>query len=154
MTAHLWCLFIILRELGLENISPSVRWKLWCVCWHIACRCQVSCWTLREFATPNSIAIIWKTKNFFSILWSISRIYPKFQTFWKKGWWPKLMCFRNYRLWKTSSDHYLKSALAEHSLTLNMWKFHKYLRNLSQSDFSMCFHHFERSWFAKYLPFY
>ena len=95
---YIWALlsafFIIFREVDLENVSPSVRWNLTCVCWYIACWCQVSCWILRESAIPNSNAIIWKTTNFFSILWTlhqtlnilkkkmiaIGNVFPKLQT--------------------------------------------------------------------------
>ena len=76
--------FSILSKVDFENVSPSVRWNLWCVCWHIACRCQVSSWTLRELVTPNSNAFIWKTKTFLSNFCLISGIYIKFRTFWKK----------------------------------------------------------------------
>ena len=70
------------------KMSPLVLGKIFgALYWHIACRCQVPCWTLREFATPNSNVIIWKTKSFFWIYCWISGIYIKFQTFWKKRWW-------------------------------------------------------------------
>ena len=76
--------FMIPRDVDLENVSPSVRWNLRGVCWHIDCRCQVSCRSLSEFATSFSNAIIWKTKNFSSIFCSICGIYIKFWAFWKK----------------------------------------------------------------------
>ena len=78
--------FIILREIDFENVSPSVRWNRWGVCEHIDIRWQVSCSRLWEFGTPNSNAIIWKTKIF---LWSFranSGFYIKFWTLWKKRW--------------------------------------------------------------------
>ena len=43
---------------------------------------------LWESATPNSNASIWKAKNFFRILCSISGFYRKLWTFWKKRWSP------------------------------------------------------------------
>ena len=85
--APLSCVLIILMEVDLENVSPSVTWNLRGVCWHIDCRWQVSCQVLQEFAVSNSNGTIWKTKNFLSIFCSISGIYNKFQTFSKKRWW-------------------------------------------------------------------
>ena len=73
--------FIILREFHLES------WNARGVCWQIDCWWQVSCSILQEFATCNSNAIIWQTKNFLSTLCSISGIYIKFQTFLNKRWW-------------------------------------------------------------------
>ena len=35
---------------------------------------------------------------------------------------------QNYRLWKTSSDHSVKSAVPEDVLTVNMWKFPEYFQ--------------------------
>ena len=57
--------FIIVREVDLANVSPSVRWNFKWVCEHIDIRWQVSCSKFQEFATPNSNAILWKTKLFF-----------------------------------------------------------------------------------------
>ena len=57
MRAFLSCFFIIFREGDLENVSPSVRENLRCL-W------KISCSRLREFGTPNSNAIIRKTKIF------------------------------------------------------------------------------------------
>ena len=78
MREHLSCFFIILREVDLENVSPRVRWNLRGVCWNSDCRQQVSCSRFQEFPTPNSNAIIWKTKNFFSIFfchfWKLHQI--------------------------------------------------------------------------------
>ena len=36
------------------------------------------------------------------------------------------MYFRNYRLWKASLDHSVKSAVLEHALELNMWNCPEY----------------------------
>ena len=63
------------------------------------------------------------------------------------------MYFRNYRLWKTSSDHCVKSAISEHALRVNMWKCPKYSQNLPEITFIMCDHNFERSSFGKCLPY-
>ena len=63
------------------------------------------------------------------------------------------MHFRNYRLWKTWLEHYLKGAVSQHALTVNMWKLCKHLQNLDESTFFRFFHHFQRSWFVKSLPF-
>ena len=57
--------FINLREVDLENISACVRWNLRGVCLNIHCQRQVVYSILRDFATPNSNASIWKTKKFF-----------------------------------------------------------------------------------------
>ena len=64
MRAFLSCSFIILREVHLKNVSPSVMWNLRGVCWQIDCRWQVSYIRLWEFATQNSNAYIWKRKHF------------------------------------------------------------------------------------------
>ena len=49
------------------------------------------------------------------------------------------MYFRNYRLWKPSSDHCVKSAISEHALRVNMWKCPKYLQILDGSFFFLFF---------------
>ena len=59
------------------------------------------------------------------------------------------MYFRSYTLWKSSSDHSVKSTVWEHAF--NMWKWPEYLRNLHESPFIVFFHHSERSWFGKCL---
>ena len=78
--------FIILREVNLEIVSPSVRWNFRGVCEHIDIRWQVSCSKFWEFETPNSNASMWKTNPFFWSFSSISGFYIKFWTFWKKRW--------------------------------------------------------------------
>ena len=50
--------FVILSEVDLENVSPSVRWNLRGVYLHIDFLFQISCSRLREFSTTNSNAII------------------------------------------------------------------------------------------------
>ena len=151
MAAHLSCLFIILREFDSENVSASVSWNLSCVCLHISCRCQVSFWILREFATRNSNEIIWIAKTFLWKFCSSSGIYIKLEIFRKKGWWSEPMCFRNYRLRKSWLDNSLKSVLSEKALTVIMWKCPKYFQNLHDSPFIMLFRHFEGSWLWKCL---
>ena len=69
-------------------------------------------------------------------------------------WWSWLMFFRSSRVWISWLDHSLKSNVSEIAVTVNMWKSHKYLRNLHESTFIMCFHHFDGSWFGKCLPYY
>ena len=49
------------------------------------------------------------------------------------------MYFRNEGLWKSSLYHSLKSAISEHALTVNMWRRHKYLKNLYDNTFIMFF---------------
>ena len=69
--------FIIVTEVDLENVSPSVRWNLRGVFEYIDIRWQVSCSGLWEFATENFNAIIWKTKTFSQILfhfWNLHQI--------------------------------------------------------------------------------
>ena len=144
--------FILVIEVDLENVSPSVRLNLSGVCSQIDCRWRGSCSRLWDFATPNSNAIISKTKIFYSIFCYISGIYIKFETFWKKGSFPWLGYFRNKRLWKSSLDHCLKSAVVGNSLTVNIWKRSKYMQNLHGSAFVMFFHHYQGSWFGKCLP--
>ena len=61
------------------------------------------------------------------------------------------MYFRNYWLWKTSTDHPVKSAVSEHTLRDDMWKCPKNFPNLHEITFFMSFHHFERGWFGKCL---
>ena len=56
--------FIILKEVDLENVSPSVTWNLKSVGYHIDCRWQISCSRLWESAFPKSNAILWKAKIF------------------------------------------------------------------------------------------
>ena len=62
------------------------------------------------------------------------------------------MCFRNWRLWKTSLENFLKGAVSEHALTINMGKRPKYLQNLHESAFIMFFHHSHEIWSGKWLP--
>ena len=64
------------------------------------------------------------------------------------------MCFRNYRLWITWSDHSVKTFVLEHALTDNMWKCRKNLQTLHERTFFMCFHHLEWSSLEKCLPDY
>ena len=154
MRAGLSCLFIIVQEVDLKNVSPTFRLNLRAFCWHIDRRLEVSFSVLQEFPIDNSNGIIWKTKNFFWVFCSISGIYIKFQTFRKKRWWSLLMYFRTCRLWKTSPDHSVKGVVSEHALTVNMWNCPKYLRNIHESAFIMWFHHFGRSCFGKFLPYY
>ena len=144
--------FIPLREFDLEKVSPSVRWNLRGVCSHVDCRWQISCSRLWEFATPNSNAIIWKTKNFFSIFCFISGIYIKFETFWNKRWWSWLMSFGNYGLWKAWLERSLKSPVSEHALTVKMWKRRKCMENVHMSTFIIFFCHSQGRWFGKCLP--
>ena len=66
--------FIILSEVDLENVSPSVSRNLRSVCEHIDIRSQVSYSRLWEFGSPNWNAIVWKTKKFF---WSFYCIVSK-----------------------------------------------------------------------------
>ena len=130
MRAVLSCFFIILRKIDLENVCPSVTWNLMGFCLHIGLRWQISCGRFWEYATSKWNAIIWKRKNFFSIFCCIYLIYIKFWTFWKKRWSSWVIYFRNYRLWISWLDHFLKNAVSEHAFTFNMWKRPKYLRNL------------------------
>ena len=68
---------IIVTEVDLENVSPSVRWNLRGVFEYIDIRWQVSCSGLWEFAIENFNAIIWKTKTFSQILfhfWNLHQI--------------------------------------------------------------------------------
>ena len=152
MKALVSCFFIFHRKVDLENVSPSVRWSLMGVCYHIDCWLQVSCSRLQEFETPNSNAIIWKTKNIFWLFCSLSGIYIKFYTFSNKWLLSQLIFIQNYRLWKSWLDHSLKSALSEHALKGNMWKHPKYFPNLHERAFIMFFHRSQGSWFGKCLP--
>ena len=61
------------------------------------------------------------------------------------------MYFRNYRLWKTYLDHFLKSYVWEHALTVNMWKHPKYLQNIHESTF-IFFSSFSEKFISKLSP--
>ena len=119
---------------------------------HIVCQWQGSCFRLWEFAIPDSNAIILKTKTFFWFFFSISGIYLKFQTFLNKRWSWELVYFGNYWLRKTCLEHSLKSTISEDSLTVNMLKRPKLLQKDHESTFIIFFHHYQRTWFGKYLP--
>ena len=56
------------------------------------------------------------------------------------------MYFQNYRLWKSSLDNSLESAVSELVLAVKMWKRPKHLANLHEGAFIMFFHHFQGSW--------
>ena len=84
--SNFFMFFIILREVDLEYVSPSVRWNLRGVFEPIDIWWQVSFSRFWELATPNSNAIIWKTKTLFWSFSSNSGFYMKFWTFWKKKW--------------------------------------------------------------------
>ena len=62
------------------------------------------------------------------------------------------MYFPNYGLWKTCLDHFLKRAVSEHALTVNMWKRPKYLQHLHDRAFIIFFDSSQGSWFGKCLP--
>ena len=62
------------------------------------------------------------------------------------------MCFRNYRLLKTSSHHSVRKAVFEHAYVVDMWKCPEYLRNPHESAIFMFFEQYEGSWFGKYFP--
>ena len=76
--------FIILGKVHSKFVFPSFRWNLRGVCKHIGCWWQVSCSIFWEFATPNSNAVIWKTKNFFSIFFPFLESPSNFKHFEKK----------------------------------------------------------------------
>ena len=63
------------------------------------------------------------------------------------------MYFWNYRLSKAWLDHSLKSAVSEHSLTVNMLNGPKHLWNEYESALIIFFHHSKGKWFAKYLSY-
>ena len=77
--------FIVLREVDLENISPSVRWNLRGVSEHIDFQYQVSCSRLLEFSTPISNAIISKTNTFSHFFVPFLNSTSNFERFEKKG---------------------------------------------------------------------
>ena len=54
------------------------------------------------------------------------------------------MYSRNYRLSKTLLGHSLKSAVSEHSSTVNMLKGQKHCQNLHKSTFVIFFNHSDR----------
>ena len=64
------------------------------------------------------------------------------------------MFFRNYKLWKCSSELSVKTPISEQALTVSMWKCPKNLRNIHGTTFIMCFYDLDRSWFGKCLPYY
>ena len=89
--------FIILREVDLENVSPSVRWNRRVVCEYIDIWWQVSCSRLGEFQLSFETQLSEKQKpfsNFLFQLWIlyqilnilkekmivIANVFPKLQT--------------------------------------------------------------------------
>ena len=64
------------------------------------------------------------------------------------------MYLRNYRLSKTWLHHTLKRVVSKHPSTVNMLKCLRQLWNLHESTFIIFFHHSQRKWFGKYLPYY
>ena len=54
---------IILKEVHSKNVSPSNRWNLASVCWHIDCRWQVFSSRMCDSAPPSWNATIWKIKK-------------------------------------------------------------------------------------------
>ena len=93
-----------------------------------------------------------KNKKTFSFLCSISGIYIRFWTFWKKRWSSYRFYFGNYRLWKTCLDHSLKNSVSGHLSRANMLKGPKLLQKEHENTFIIFSHHSERTWFGKYLP--
>ena len=64
------------------------------------------------------------------------------------------MYFPNYRLWKTSTDNTVKSAVSEHAFTVDMFKCPKYFQSLFKILLKMYFNSFERSCLGECLPDY
>ena len=60
--------------------------------------------------------------------------------------------FPNLRTVKSLVRSLSKKGRFQHTLTVNMWKSLKYLRNLHESTFLMFLHHSQGSLFAKCLP--
>ena len=126
--------FIILREVALENVSPSVRWNLRGFSLPIDCRWQVSCSRIWELGTPNPNAIISKTKTF-------SQLFER-----------KNMYLRYYRLEKFLLENWFKGTVSEQALAVNMWKPQNCLQNLHESAFIIFFYHSQACWFGICLP--
>ena len=97
---------------------------------------------------PIQMQLSEKRKTFLEFFVPFLDSTSKFKHFEKKRWWSWLMYFRNYRLWKTSSDHSVRTPVSEHALTVKMLKCPEYLKNLHESTFVMSFHHFETSRFG------
>ena len=55
---------------------------------------------------------------------------------------------------KTCSWFFVPFLESPSNLRVNMWKCGKYLWNLHESTFIIVFHHFDRCWFRKCLPYY
>ena len=62
------------------------------------------------------------------------------------------MYFRNYRLWKTWLEHFLKGAISEHALTVNMGKHCKHFQNLDGRTFFHVFSSFSQDLICKMSP--
>ena len=93
----------------------------------------------RVFDATSSNSIIWKSKNMFSILFCISKIYVKFRTLFKKRWASEIICFWNYRLQKAELNKYPKSPVSKHLWIVKMLKGRKDYLNLHCSAFVIFF---------------
>ena len=67
--------FIILREVDLENVSPSVRWNRRGVCEYIDIWWQVSCSRLGEFQLSFETQLSEKQKPFSNFLFQLWILY-------------------------------------------------------------------------------
>ena len=79
-------IFFMSGSIRVTDISLSDMLDLRGVSKHIDYQWQVSFSRFRKLVVPDSNAIIFTTENFFGFFRSISRIYIKFQTFWKTRW--------------------------------------------------------------------
>ena len=95
----------------------------------------------RVFNATNLNSIIWKSKNMFSILFCISKIYVKFRTLFKKRWASEIICFWNYRLQKAELLKYPKSHVSKHLWIVKMLKGPKDCLNLHGSILFIFFDH-------------
>ena len=153
MRVFFWCFSSFSGKL-IWKISPLVLGEILGVFFNtLTSECLVSCSRFWEFATPNSNPVIWKTKNVLSIFGSISGIYIKFETFWKKkkkiviaNLFPKLETAKillrphsKKRCFRTNFDS--EHVRASQTLEKSPWE-----------RFYHVFHHSERSGFGKCLP--
>ena len=146
------CFSVILREIDLENVSPSVRWNLRGFCLHIDCRWQISCSRFCDFATPKWNEIIWKTKNFFfNFLLHLWNPYQIFNILEKK-----MIVIANVFLKLETVKILVRPLSKKHRFRTRFdserVKASQILPKSPWEHFYHVFHHSEGNWFGKCLP--
>ena len=96
--------------------------------------------------------LIWKSKDFLSIFYCISKMCMKFRTFWKKGRVSQPKYYRNYCIRKRCLLKRLKGLASAHHSVINVLTGSKHCWSHQGTTIFLFFHEFEINWVGKCLP--